>query len=179
MRKTVLSTALWTTLVVSLGVGVSACSGGADSGEALAVNRVDEAAELARANAPEAEDFEFAETESVLTTMTTTDAAATVTDADMEGAEAVEGSDSETEALSASAGADLYNSQCMACHASGLLNAPMLGDAAAWAPRIEKGIDTLTDHSANGFNQMPAQAIGGTTVEQIRAAVEYMVDEAS
>lgn len=166
---------LLSALTLSLAVSISGCSGGDHA--VTAPERVDAASELARANAPKAEDFEFAETESVLTTMTVPDPAATDTDGDMDmdGAEA----GSETEGLSASAGADLYNNQCMACHASGLLNAPKFGDAADWAPRIEKGLDTLTDHSANGFNQMPAQAYGGTTVEQIRAAVEYMVDAAS
>ncbi|WP_367105783.1 cytochrome c5 family protein [uncultured Psychrobacter sp.] len=173
MRKTVLNTALWTALVVSLGVSVSACSGGEGSHEVLAVDRVEEAAELARTNAPEAEDFEFAETESMLTTMVVPEAGAT----DVEGAEAVEGG--ETEDLAVNVGAQLYDTQCMACHANGLLGAPTYGDAAAWAPRIEKGLDTLTDHSANGFNQMPAQAVNGVTVEQIRSAVEYMVDAAS
>ncbi|MGO2996907.1 MAG: hypothetical protein ACTIDV_02660 [Moraxellaceae bacterium] len=62
MKKTVLNMVLSTAFIVALGVGVSACSGGEEHEEVLAIDMVDEAAELARANAPEAEDMEFPET---------------------------------------------------------------------------------------------------------------------
>ncbi len=178
MRKTVSSTALWAALVVSLGVSVSACSG--DS-EVLAVERVDAAAQMARESAPEAEDFGFAETESMLTAMATPEVAADDIDAEADETAAVEVSadSADTEGLAANAGEQLYNNACTACHANGLLNAPVFADSAAWAPRIEKGLDTLTMHSAEGYNQMPAQAIGDITEAQVRAAVEYMVDAAS
>ncbi len=170
MRKTALNTSLWTALVVSLGFSLSACGGGHE--EVKAPERAEAAAELARANAPEPEDMGFAETEPmVIAAVDTTEVAAE--DADAVVAEAA------TEDLAVNVGAELYNSQCMACHANGLLNSPKYGDAAAWGPRIEKGIDTLTSHSANGFNQMPAQAYNGVTEDQIRAAVEYMVAAAS
>ena len=61
MKKTVLNTVLSTAFIVALGAGVSACSGGEEHEEVLAIDMVDEAAELARANAPEAEDMEFPE----------------------------------------------------------------------------------------------------------------------
>jgi len=177
MRKTALNTALWTTLVVSLGVSLGACSGGHE--EVKAPERVEEAAEIARANAPEAEDMEFAETEPMVVAAADTADTAVAEDADMTASAATEEGDGDSEDLAVNVGAELYNSQCMACHATGLLNAPKYGDAAAWAPRIEKGVATLTDHSANGFNQMPAQAYNGVTEDQIKAAVEYMIAAAS
>lgn len=65
MRQSVLNTALSTTLIVTLGFGVSACSsdkeGEHESHEVLAIDRVDEAAEMARAKAPEAEKMDFPE----------------------------------------------------------------------------------------------------------------------
>lgn len=65
MRQSVLNTALSTTLIVALGFGVSACSsdkeGEHESHEVLAIDRVDEAAEMARAKAPEAEKMDFPE----------------------------------------------------------------------------------------------------------------------
>ena len=85
----------------------------------------------------------------------------------------------ETEVLAANAGEELYNAQCAACHATGLLNAPKFGDKEAWAPRITKGIDTLHMHSAKGFNQMPAQAANGVSEAQVHAAVDYMVAASS
>ena len=64
MKKTVLNTALSTALLVALGFSVSACSSDkeGESHEVKAVDRVDEAAKLARANGPEAEEMDFPET---------------------------------------------------------------------------------------------------------------------
>lgn len=66
MKETAVSTALWATLLLTMGVSISACSNdkeaaGAESGEVLAKDKVDEAAELARKNAPEAEKLDFPE----------------------------------------------------------------------------------------------------------------------
>ena len=76
MKKTVFNTALSMALIVALGVSVSACSGGEEHEEVLAIDMVDEAAELARENAPEAEEMEFPET----APMPAADAAATDAD---------------------------------------------------------------------------------------------------
>ena len=62
MKKTVLNTVLSTAFIVALGAGISACSGGEEHEEVLAIDMVEEAAELARENAPEAQDMEFEET---------------------------------------------------------------------------------------------------------------------
>lgn len=181
MKKTVLNTALSTAFIVALGFGVSACGDKeGESHEVLAKDRVDAAAELARKNAPAAEDLDFPETAAAVATETETET-------DMEAAPDAAVAEStetavepEAELVAASiAGEELYNKQCMACHATGLLNAPKYGDAAAWAPRIAQGKETLYDHSANGYKQMPAQATNGVTEEQIHAAVDYMVAAAS
>ncbi len=168
-----LSAALLTTVVLTLGISLTGCSG--EHEEILAVDRVDQAADIARQLAPEPEDMEFPEVVAApMPEVTATDMAATT-----DGEEVVATDAPVTEDLAVNVGADLYNKQCMACHATGLLNAPKYGDAAAWAPRIEKGVETLASHSANGFNQMPAQAYNGVTEDQIRQAVEYMIAAAS
>lgn len=82
MKKTAINTALWTTLVLTMGVSLSACSSekeeaGAESGEVLAIDRVDDAAALARTNAPKAEDMDFPETAPMPTADVAADAAAT------------------------------------------------------------------------------------------------------
>ena len=61
MSKTLKQTALWAALAITTGLGISACGGG-EHEEVKAVDMVDEAAELARKNAPEAEDMGFEET---------------------------------------------------------------------------------------------------------------------
>ena len=78
-------------------------------------------------------------------------------------------------------GEEVYNTACSACHAAGIAGAPKFGDAAAWAPRIGQGMDTMVSHAINGFQgkagYMPPK--GGRTDlsdEAVRSAVEYMVD---
>ncbi|MGM0594258.1 MAG: c-type cytochrome [Pseudomonadota bacterium] len=85
-------------------------------------------------------------------------------------------------AAMAADGKATYDSACFACHATGAAGAPKLGDTAAWAPRIEQGMDTLKKHSIEGFQGdsgvMPPK--GGYTHlsdEQVYAAVEYMVSQ--
>ena len=77
MKKSVLNTALSTAFVVALGFGISACSGDkeGESHQVLAKDRVDEASELARSNAPAAEQMDFPE--SAPTTTESTDAEST------------------------------------------------------------------------------------------------------
>ena len=76
-------------------------------------------------------------------------------------------------------GASVYNAVCQTCHGAGLLGSPVFGDAGAWGPRIAKGIDTLYDHSINGFNAMPAKGGADIPDEEVQNAVDYMVSEAS
>jgi cytochrome c5 len=48
-----------------------------------------------------------------------------------------------------------YNKSCVVCHDQGVAGAPKTGDAAAWAPRMEKGMDALMASVKNGLNAMP------------------------
>lgn len=81
----------------------------------------------------------------------------------------------ESEILAADAGAQLYESQCKVCHANGLLNAPKYGDKVAWGAALAKDKQMLYNHSAQGFNKMPAQAVNGISEAQVVAAVDYML----
>ena len=51
--------------------------------------------------------------------------------------------------------ADVYNRSCRSCHATGASQAPLTTDVEAWRPRMAKGMDTLLDHTINGFEGMP------------------------
>lgn len=80
-------------------------------------------------------------------------------------------------------GPQVYNEACIACHGSGIGGAPALSNAEAWAPRIDKGLDTLAQHAIEGFTgeagYMPPK--GGRldlSDQEVRDAVEYMVSEA-
>ena len=105
----------------------------------------------------------------------------------MEGDEPeVPAAEESTEMVAASEGGDdagkkTYGGICVACHGSGIPNIPQLGDAAAWAPRIEQGIDILYEHAIVGYmgkSGMPMPAKGGNPAlsdEEVKAAVDYIV----
>ncbi len=82
-------------------------------------------------------------------------------------------------AMADRSGEELYNSKCHVCHAAGVAGAPKFGDAAAWAPRIEKGMDSLLATATTGLKAMPPK---GTCMDcsddELKAAIQYMIDNA-
>lgn len=76
-------------------------------------------------------------------------------------------------------GAEVVQAACAACHVSGLLNAPMIGNKAQWAPRIALGYETLVKHAIEGIRSMPAR--GGNadlTDDEVASAVAEMANKA-
>ncbi len=73
-----------------------------------------------------------------------------------------------------------YKKTCATCHAIGIAGAPKFGDAAAWEPRIAKGVDVLYASSINGLPPgMPAKGMCFTcSDDDLKAVVDYMVDAA-
>ncbi len=74
------------------------------------------------------------------------------------------------------AGAEVYKAQCSACHDSGAANAPKLGDAAAWGPRIKTGYEALLNSALKGKGAMTAQAGGDFSDAEIARAVVHMAN---
>lgn len=73
-------------------------------------------------------------------------------------------------------GKAVYDKTCVACHASGVANAPKLGDKAAWAPRLATGKDALLTSVLKGKGAMPPKAgAAGLKDDEIAAAVEFMM----
>ncbi len=76
-------------------------------------------------------------------------------------------------------GEEVYNSFCFACHATGVGGAPLVGDVAAWEPRVAKGMDSLWGTMQNGLGAMPAK---GTCMncsdDELRASMNFLVDSA-
>ncbi len=73
-------------------------------------------------------------------------------------------------------GEQVYNGNCVACHGTGVAGAPKFGDAAAWAPRIAKGMDALLVSATNGLNAMPPKGLCmACSADELRGAIEYMV----
>ncbi len=72
-------------------------------------------------------------------------------------------------------GEQVYQTVCMACHATGVDKAPVLGDRKAWAPLIREGQHELTGHAWVGIRKMPPR--GGASdlsLEEFGSAVAYM-----
>jgi len=76
-------------------------------------------------------------------------------------------------------GKAVYSKACVACHATGVANAPKLGDKAAWGPRLGAGVDGLMKSVIGGKGAMPPKAGNPALSDaEIRAAVEYLVSQA-
>ena len=74
-------------------------------------------------------------------------------------------------------GKTVAEAACVACHASGALNAPKIGDKAAWGKLTGRGLDALTASAIQGVRQMPARG-GNPDIPdvEIARAIVYMVN---
>ena len=76
-------------------------------------------------------------------------------------------------------GKQIVEAVCSACHATGALNAPKIGDKGAWAKLIAEGQDELTQAAIKGVRQMPPR--GGSpdlTDVEVTRAVAFMANQA-
>ncbi len=71
----------------------------------------------------------------------------------------------------------VYETSCAGCHASGVLNAPKFGDAAAWAARTKAGLPALVKSAAAGTakGMPPRGGRADLNDAQLRAVIDYMV----
>ena len=84
-----------------------------------------------------------------------------------------------TEAPMAAArtGESIYGSLCIACHSTGLANAPKTGDSAAWGKLMERGIDDLVNSAKAGKNAMPPMGTcADCTDDELKSAIEHMIN---
>ena len=73
-------------------------------------------------------------------------------------------------------GEQVYNKHCLACHGTGAAGAPKIGDAAAWAPRIAAGMDSMMANATKGLNAMPPKGLCmACSDEELQGAIDYMV----
>jgi len=75
-------------------------------------------------------------------------------------------------------GEAVYSTACIACHSTGVANAPKLGDKAAWEPRLAQGMDALVKSAVKGKGAMPPK--GGyinLSDAEIKDAVQYMLEK--
>jgi len=81
------------------------------------------------------------------------------------------------DAASMKTGDQVFAAQCTACHTAGVAGAPKFGDAAAWAPRIGQGYETLLTHALKGKGAMGPQGGGDFSDFEIGRAVVYMANK--
>lgn len=71
----------------------------------------------------------------------------------------------------------VYNKICYYCHDDGLVGAPMIGDAADWAKRRQKGMELLYRNTFIGTgHMMERRKRQGFTDADIKSAVDYLID---
>jgi cytochrome c5 len=75
----------------------------------------------------------------------------------------------------ATKGKDIYDSICMACHATGAAGAPKFGDKAAWAPRLKDGVEAAIALATKGINAMQHKGGYSGSDAEFHAAAEYMI----
>ena len=153
-------------LMLALGLTMSACSKH-ESAESKPTEEIAaQQGEIARANHP----LPVASQPASFVPPTAASAAATTTTAT-------------ATPVSADAGEKLFGSVCTTCHTAGLMGAPKFGDKAAWTPRIAQGKDTLYKHAIGGYQGkagvMPAKGGSQASDDEVKAAVDYMVSKAS
>ncbi|RTZ45662.1 cytochrome c5 family protein [Candidimonas sp. SYP-B2681] len=78
------------------------------------------------------------------------------------------------DATLAVAGEKLYKTACVACHSSGVANAPKVGNKQVWAPLIARGMDSMMEIAIKGKGAMPPRGASSADDATLRAAVEYM-----
>lgn len=72
---------------------------------------------------------------------------------------------------------DVIAKHCNACHGTGLLNAPKIGDAAAWGERSKKegGLDGLLAKAISGINAMPPKGTcADCSDDDLKGAIKEM-----
>jgi cytochrome c5 len=72
---------------------------------------------------------------------------------------------------------DVIAKHCNACHGSGLLNSPKIGDAADWGKRAKEqgGLDGLLAKAITGINSMPPKGTcADCTDDELKGAISKM-----
>ena len=82
-----------------------------------------------------------------------------------------------TDVKSMKTGEQVFQAQCTACHTSGAVGAPKIGDEAAWGPRVKTGYDALLNSVLKGKGNMPPQGGGDFSEFEISRAVVFMANK--
>lgn len=77
-------------------------------------------------------------------------------------------------------GKAIYDSNCAACHGTGVAGAPKMGDVDAWAPRIKTGSAALYTNATKGKGAMPARGGNANLSDaEVKAVVDYLISQST
>lgn len=75
-------------------------------------------------------------------------------------------------------GEEVVAKVCGACHTAGVLNAPKIGDAAAWAPLKAQGMNALVAGAVKGKNAMPPRGGDPSLSDaELKDAIQAMLEK--
>ena len=75
-------------------------------------------------------------------------------------------------------GKTVVETACAACHATGAMNAPKIGDKAAWGKLTGRSLEALTASAIKGIRQMPARGGNPDLADvEIARAIVYMANQ--
>lgn len=70
----------------------------------------------------------------------------------------------------------VFSDNCLRCHGEGLDEAPRLGNAADWEPRVSQPLATLIQHAIDGHGRMPPKGgFAALSDAEVSDAVAYVV----
>lgn len=75
-------------------------------------------------------------------------------------------------------GEQMFQAACNACHGTGALGAPKVGNNGDWAPRLGKGLDGLLKNATSGIRSMPPKGgVADATSAELARAIVYMANK--
>jgi len=75
-------------------------------------------------------------------------------------------------------GEAIVKTTCATCHQAGVANAPKIGDAKAWAPRLKEGLKGMLANAIKGKGAMPPRG-GDTSLtdDEVARAIVFMANQ--
>jgi len=83
-----------------------------------------------------------------------------------------------TAAAGARSGEAIVKATCSTCHQAGVANAPKIGDAKSWAPRLKEGLKGMLANAIKGKGAMPPRG-GDTSLtdDEVARAIVFMANQ--
>ena len=82
------------------------------------------------------------------------------------------------EAAGARSGESIVKATCATCHQAGVANAPKIGDAGSWAPRLKEGLKGMLANAIKGKGAMPPRGGDASLTDtELARAIVHMANQ--